>query len=214
MERRNTANRVQRPEGDNKVIGYAAVYYNGNRNTEYELWPGVFERIAPGAFDRAIGEGQDVAGLFNHDPDNVLGRTPGSLKLSSDGDGLRYEIDLADTTLAQDVGKLVARGDVRGSSFAFSVRKEEWEETDDGREIRTILDVDLYDVGPVTFPAYEGTSAGTRAKGGDGEARSSYEQWKASQAPEPEAVPMAVATSDHAHRARVCEVEIDLTELR
>jgi HK97 family phage prohead protease len=147
-----------------RLVGYAAVFFDRSdpAGTELELSAYV-ERIAPGAFSRTIRE-DDVRALFNHDSDNLLGRTrSGTLRLSVDSRGLRYEIDLPDTTVGRQVAALVRRGDVTGSSFAFDTRdyREYWEGS---TRIRELTDLKLYDVGPVTFPAYSGTTAGVRAE--------------------------------------------------
>lgn len=144
------------------VSGYASVFYDpADKGTEFEFF-GIRERVMPGAFDRAIRE-DDVRGLFNHDANHVLGRTKaGTLRLSVDKKGLRYEADVPDTQSARDLVTSIKRGDVTGSSFAFRVTDEEWRK-EDGREIRMILGVELFDVSPVTFPAYEATSADVRA---------------------------------------------------
>jgi len=164
-----------RGEGEEKrpvLVGYAAVYYRaGNPGTEYWLWDDLVERIMPGAFKAAVAEGDDARGLFNHDVDNLLGlRSNGTVRLSQDKTGLKYEIDLPDTTLGRDLVELVGRGDVPGSSFAFRTHggvrgKVVWtEETEDGRtvDVREVHDLELADVGPVTRPAYTGTTTGLR----------------------------------------------------
>ncbi len=134
----------------------------------YHLWGNVYERIMPGAFDKAVKE-NDVRACFNHDGNLILGRTKsGTLLLTLDSLGLRYEIDAPDTQLVRDqVLSPIERGDVSGSSFMFIPRKVNWvEETrDDGivLEFREIEDVELWEVGPVTFPAYESTTTGARS---------------------------------------------------
>ena len=97
--------------GGATVAGYAAVYYRAdNPGTEFEVFSGVRERIVSGAFDRAIRETQDVRGLFNHDPNMLLGRTEsGTLRLESNKRGLRYEIDLPDTSAGRDVRASILR---------------------------------------------------------------------------------------------------------
>ena len=143
IERRMTPDsRAELRESDDQkpmIGGLAAVYYNGTPSTEYELFDGAVERIAPGAFDRAIRE-DDVLGLFNHDPDNVLGRTSsGTLSLTSTADGLSYELLVDDTRIGKDVRQFVRRGDVSGASFAFRVTSEEWEDGEKGQpDVRTI----------------------------------------------------------------------------
>ena len=151
-----------------RVSGYAAVYYRkGDTATEYRPPGGFTERIERGAFDRALRENQDVVALFDHDTSHLLGRTgAGTLQLESDERGLHYTISTADTTIARDVLANIRAGNLTGSSFAFVVRKEEWEELEDGTAIRTVQDVDLFDVGPVTKPAYDGTSTEAAAARG------------------------------------------------
>ncbi len=171
-ERRNLSNALARiesraEEGKPRIIaGYAAVFWNpaDARNTEINLWGDVYERIMPGCFDRALAERHDVRGLFNHDPDHVLGRTAsGTCRLKVDAVGLAYELDEnQDDPEWKSIYAKVSRKDIDGSSFAFWVREETWRE-DDNRVTREILDVDLIDVGPVTFPWYTGASSGVRA---------------------------------------------------
>jgi hypothetical protein len=155
--------RAATDEDGPKIEGYAAVFYrDDDPGTEFELFDGFVERIAPGAFDDVLD--QDVRGLFNHRADNILGRTPETMRLSVDDIGLRYEIDLADTTLGRDLQQHLRRGDVTGSSFSFIVEAEEIDDPEDGPTIRTITKFrSLFDVGPVTFPAYQATEANTRS---------------------------------------------------
>lgn len=169
MERRNltraSAVRLEsREDGSKRITGIASVTYDGTPDTEYELWPGLRERISPGAFDRALKENHDVRALFNHDSNLVLGRTKsGTLKLSVTREGLAYEVTPADTTAYRDTVAHLERGDVDGSSFAFMVTREEWlYDQKRGVDIRDIKDVQLFDVGPVTYPAYEATTSAVR----------------------------------------------------
>ena len=149
-----------------RLSGYAAVYYRADDpGTEFALTDSITERIAPGAF--AGIEKHDIRALFNHDSNNVLGRsTAGTLRLSEDAKGLRYEVDLPDTTLGRDIHELVKRGDVSGSSFAFQLGADgqEVERREDGSYIRTITKfAGIFDVGPVVYPAYEATKVDARS---------------------------------------------------
>ena len=170
---------IDEREDGTSIRGYAAVFYDGSDDgTEYQLGDNLFERIAPGAFDRALSESDDVRALFNHDPNYILGRSSaGSLRLSVDDRGLLYEIDLdmSDPDSTRVLRK-VERGDVSGSSFAFTIDDQEIVQ-DEGRNIREIRSVSLYDVGPVTFPAYESASSGVRMEDVT-ECRSAVESWK------------------------------------
>jgi uncharacterized protein len=199
MERRFTHNHPvkleARAEGDTttpKIIGTGAVYYDGTPQTEYELWnfgsERCVERILPGAFDKAISRPDDCRGLFNHDPDNVLGRTAsGTMRLTTDEKGLQYEIDPDDTSISKDVQRFLARGDVTGSSIAFTVDEERWTETkkeDESWEIlREIISVTLYDAGPVTYPAYTSTTSGLRAAGDIDEAKTALQNFRSKNKP-------------------------------
>ncbi|NUR00422.1 MAG: HK97 family phage prohead protease [Streptomyces sp.] len=138
--------------------GYAAKY--GTRSHDLG---GFKETIRSGAFTRALGEGQDVRALINHDAGLILGRTvSGTLKLSEDTTGLHYEVDAPDTSYARDLAESMRRGDVTQSSFAFRVREDDWQKEGRSR-LRTLIDLDLLDVSPVTYPAYEDTESGVTA---------------------------------------------------
>lgn len=205
MERRfsTTAPTIEtRADGGKKIVGYAAVFYRaGDEGTEYNLWGNYYERVAPTAFNAALDRQDDARALFNHDANQVLGRVgAGTLKLSVDDNGLRYEITPPETQQAKDIMALVERGDIPGSSFAFSVDGEKWEKDDKGkREIRTLTSVRLYDVGPVTYPAYGATTAGMRAIDGIDEARLSYQRHQ------------ELERYQEAARVKARMIEIDLT---
>lgn len=142
------------------LIGYASVF-----NREATIGGFFREKIAPGAFKAAVKE-DDVRALFNHDPNYVLGRTTaGTLDLSEDETGLRYEVAPPDTQWARDLMVTVQRGDVNQSSFGFTVVREEWTNPENRAELplRTILEARLFDVSPVTYPAYEETTAEARS---------------------------------------------------
>lgn len=150
---------LSREEGQQPTIsGHAAVF-----NQEANIGGMFREVVAPGAFRDAVGR-DDVRALFNHDPNQVLGRTKaGTLKLSEDSAGLRYEILPPDTQVGRDLVVSIDRGDVSQSSFGFRVVQEEWDDSDD-MPLRTIMAAELFDVSPVTYPAYEGTDVGVRAE--------------------------------------------------
>ncbi len=144
---------VKEDENGRTVIrGYAAVFQSDSQDLG-----GFYERILPGAFDDVMRTNPDVFGKYNHE--RVIGRTSsGTMKLSVDARGLRYEI--SPPKAAADVVELISRGDVRGSSFAFRTKgdSERWYKDDQGRMIREIRKFDfLGDAGPVDSPAYLAT---------------------------------------------------------
>jgi uncharacterized protein len=125
---------------------------------------GFREYIMPGAFDDVLQ--QDVRGLFNHDPNMLLARTTnGTLRLWQDENAAWYDMDLDTDHVSDYVARKVARRDITGNSFAFVVdpNQDEWT-VEDGQRIRRIHRVaGLYDVGPVTYPAYRATVVSERA---------------------------------------------------
>lgn len=142
-----------------KIVGYAAKFNQWSSDLG-----GFTERIDPAAFDKC--NMSDVRGLIDHDSSRILGRTTsGTLRLSVDEIGLRYEIDAPDTSYARDLVESMRRGDINQSSFAFRVNydnpdAEEWVRNDQGNYERTIYDFsNLYDVSPVTYPAYPSTES-------------------------------------------------------
>jgi uncharacterized protein len=136
------------------LVGHAAVF-----DTEAVI-AGLFrETIAPGSFRKSIREA-DVRALFNHDPNYVLGRNKaGTLRLAEDGRGLAYEIDLPDTAIARDLYTSIERGDISQSSFAFKVVREKRAEPakNETLPLFTVQEAKLFDVSPVTYPAYDAT---------------------------------------------------------
>ena len=148
-----------------KITGHAAVF------DQETVIAGLFrEKVAKGAFNDTI-KVDDIRALFNHDSNHVLGRNKaGTLKLSEDEKGLAIEVEPPDTQFARDLMVSIERGDVDQMSFGFRVLHDEWERgEDEEKDLRTLRKVQLFDVSPVTFPAYEGTDVAVR----------SHDEWKA-----------------------------------
>lgn len=147
-----------RAQPESRVIeGYAAVFETPTDMGNY------LEEIASGAFDGA--DDKDVVALFNHDANYPLARTSnGTLELSSDARGLFYRFEAPDTTFGNDLLKMVRSGLISQSSFAFTIRKDNWMQEAGMKPKRRIEQVDmLFDVSPVTYPAYKETSVTARA---------------------------------------------------
>jgi len=148
--------RAMDKEEKRTVRGYAATFESRSGDLG-----GFIESIDREAFSET--DMEDVRALFNHDSNFVLGRTKaGTLRLMVDENGLAYEIDMPDTQLGRDMYESIKRGDISQSSFAFTIEDDEYRKEGD-TVYRTIKKIKkLYDVAPVTFPAYESTSVQAR----------------------------------------------------
>lgn len=156
------------------MVGYAAKFNKMSANLG-----GFVEKLAPGAFDDVLTD--DVRCLRNHMDDNLLGRTSsGTLELTLNSVGLKYEVDLPDTQTGRDTAEMVRRGDMTGSSFQFQIAPDgdswDWSGV---MPVRTVTRLSrLYDVAPVTNPAYEDTEVDMRAFQSALEARNACEAEK------------------------------------
>jgi len=158
LELRTAAN------GDMALGGYAARYgvvsklMNGKHGNFREV-------LAPGAFNDVVDDPDlDCVCLVNHDSNKVLGRTPRTLKLNSDGHGLEFQVDLSpNISHHKDVYEQVRRGDLCECSFGFVAGDDEWEDHGDYL-MRTVRSVkSLHDVSIVSNPAYDNTHVGVRS---------------------------------------------------
>jgi HK97 family phage prohead protease len=139
------------------IVGYASVFAPAKSSN----LGGFIEQVDPKAFDDTLNG--DARAYFNHDPNFVLGRQKsGTLRLSTDKKGLRYEVDVPDTQLGRDLVVSMQRGDIDSSSFGFICDADEWEDNDSGPALRTLKKVRLIDVSPVTVPAYPDATSGVR----------------------------------------------------
>ena len=161
--------RINNLEEKRYIEGHAAVFDSWS-----ETLGGIFpfkEKVRKGAFSQTI-EKDDIRALFNHDPNYVLGRNKaGTLELKEDERGLYVRIIPPDTQAARDLITSIERGDINQMSFGFMVEEEKWD-TVEGIDVRELRKVKLFDVSPVTFPAYPSTDVGVRAM-------ESYENYRA-----------------------------------
>ena len=143
--------RIDSTNDKDVVVGHAAVF-----NSLSEDLGGFREMIMPGAFDDVLDN--DTRAYFNHDPNYLLGRvSAGTLRLSVDEKGLRYELDIPQTTAGNDLKENLRNGNITQSSFAFTLPEngDTWERTEEGQDIRKINKIGrLFDVSPVSLPAY------------------------------------------------------------
>jgi HK97 family phage prohead protease len=141
------------------IEGYAAVF---NKLSQPLEW-GYRERIMPGAFAKTIKDG-DIRALFNHDPNHVLGRNKaGTLDLREDETGLHFTARPPDEPWVRALIASIRRGDIDQASFAFQPVQEDWSKNQK-QPIRNVREVRLFDVSPVTFPAYIDTIVQARTQ--------------------------------------------------
>ena len=161
IERRDWGRFELRSDGQRpRIVGHGAVF-----DEETSLGAGASEIVRRGAFERTLRERKDIKALVGHSdhPADVIGSTAaGTLALVEDESGLAYTIDPPDTSSARDLVEVMRRGDVTGSSFGFIVTRQEPEKWD-GRGLRQILEVDLWEISVVTFPAYAGAESQIRS---------------------------------------------------
>ena len=153
-------------DSEKKTIGGYAVKYN-YPTLMRDRWGDEFlEEIASGAFDKSL-QNRNQKALWNHDTSKPLGSvSAGTLRFNSDTSGLNYDIDLPNNTYGNDAYESVKRGDVDGSSFGFMCLNDVWSKVQfEGREIykRSIVEANLFEVSPCTFPAYDSSEMSCRS---------------------------------------------------
>lgn len=151
--------RAENRDGVRVIRGHAAVFEKYSQNLG-----GFVEKIAKGAFIESLNS-KDIRAIWSHNVDLPLGRTSNkTLKLWEDDFGLAFELELPDTTLGRDGYTSIERGDVNAMSFGFSVIEDEWKRGESGKpHERTLRKIDLFEISPVVFPAYEQTQVSTRS---------------------------------------------------
>lgn len=156
-----------RAEGENSeqrfVEGLGVVY-----DKEIEIWPGYREKIRKGAFKDALSSGNEIKSFFNHDRNQVLATTKSKpmLEITDTEQGLRFKAPIPPTTYGKDLEVNLKRKNVRGASFEFSVDDEGDIVTRDEHGVyhREIVKATIYEIGPVTNPAYPQTKVGLRGE--------------------------------------------------
>ncbi|WP_410991228.1 HK97 family phage prohead protease [Bacillus cereus] len=143
------------------ISGYAVKWEMKSVTMGY--WQRFKEQFKKGAFTESLTQDDQLA-LWSHDTSQVLGRTKnGTLRLFEDEIGLRFELDLANTTLGNDTYETIKRGDVDGVSFGFQMVKEEWDESDPDNVVRSVTKAKLLEISPVAFPAYPDSQVSVRS---------------------------------------------------
>lgn len=139
-------------DGLQSFTGYGLLYNRYSQNLG-----GFVEQVAPSAFVDSLARGNNLKSYFNHDPSRVLGTiAAGNLVVEDDQFGIRYTVTPPDTSYARDLSALIAATIVRGSSYTFRTMQDGdvWSLTEQGFPLRTIVKAEIFEVGPVTDPAY------------------------------------------------------------
>jgi hypothetical protein len=151
--------RVAEDDDGFDIRGVAAVY---DKPTDMGWYK---EKVAQGTFADTI-SADDIRSCFNHDMNLILGRNrSGTLRIEDRDDGLHFSVKSPKTSYAEDLKESVKRGDVDGCSFMFITQEDSWDQTDPKMPIRTLQKCKLFELGPVTIPAYPQTSVYARGMG-------------------------------------------------
>ncbi|OMF35270.1 peptidase U35 [Paenibacillus sp. FSL H8-0548] len=149
-------------EGVRTVEGYAVKWDTLSQKLGY--WRRFQEQFNKGAFTNSLAN-FDQRALWSHDTNQVLGRTKnGTLRLTEDEVGLRFEIDLPNSPMGDNAYESIKRGDVDGVSFGFRQKVEEWDEKDPDNIVRTVKEADLFEISPTGFPAYQDSEVDVRSE--------------------------------------------------
>jgi uncharacterized protein len=147
-------------DGNRTISGYAVKWEK--KSQVLGLYYKFREQFKSGAFLNSLNN-DDQRFLWSHDTGKVLGRTKNNtLRLKEDDVGLRFELDLPNTTLGNDTYESIKRGDVDGVSFGFKVEDDEIEEPEDDLPLRTVKKAKLLEVSAVAFPAYPDSEVSAR----------------------------------------------------
>ena len=150
--------RIEHQDDTVTLHGYVTKY------NERSQFMGFYEQVDKKAFDNTLKNDNNVFALYNHDWNKILGSTRnGTLKLETDDIGLKFTLQpKANTSFLNDARELVDSGELRGMSFGFIVKEDDWESRD-GQDIRTLKDVDLREVTLTAIPAYESSEVALRS---------------------------------------------------
>lgn len=164
MEQRTMSLEIRSADIENrKLVGYAAIFREEYTQLR-DRWGDVFyERVRPGAFKKSLAE-RAVCMLVNHDWSKIVGRTGSNLILEEDDKGLRFELDIPNTTDGNDLLENVRNGLIQGCSFGFNIKNQTTRWDDNGAFYRDIDEVELFEVTATPIPAYVDTEISARSQ--------------------------------------------------
>lgn len=146
-----------------KLVGYAAVFKNEYTEVRDRYGDTFYERVLQGAFKKSLIE-REVFMLINHDWNKVVGRTTSNLVIQEDKNGLRFELNVPNTTDGNDLLENVKQGIIKGCSFGFNVVSQNVELDDDGILYRDIHEVELFEITATHTPVYKDTEINARSQ--------------------------------------------------
>ena len=144
-------------KGLGRLRGYGAVFKSDSEEMMDARGRRFVEQIVPGAFAKTLSSKRGVAFLWGHDPDRPMAKTPHTMQLREDSQGLLVDVQLPDTSDGRDLRTLVADGTIDAMSFGFHVIQERWEQRDGKPDLRNLLEIELHEVSAVLWPAYPAT---------------------------------------------------------
>lgn len=163
MEKRSIDLTFESSNSENRIIeGYASKFEDGYTSIRDSSGEVFYERIVSGAFNRSLNSGRDILMLVNHDYNKVVGRSGNNLMLTEDEVGLRFTLEVPNTTDGNDLLENVRCGIIRGCSFGFNVTDENIY-FDGGNMYRDIKDVNLFEITATATPAYASTELSVRS---------------------------------------------------
>lgn len=148
-----------------KIEGYAAIFSDEYTKLKDRWGDCFYEKISPGAFLKTLNDKtKDKFMLINHDWNKVVGRTNSNLELEEDNKGLRFSLEVPNTSDGNDLLENVRLGLVKGCSFGFNIVNQKTRWDDDWNFYRDITEVDLFEITATPIPAYSDTEISCRSE--------------------------------------------------
>ncbi|WP_034438807.1 HK97 family phage prohead protease [Clostridium ihumii] len=150
---------------ERKIEGYAAVFSDEYTKLRDRWGDSFYEKISQGAFLKTLADKtRDKFMLINHDWNKVVGRTNSNLELEEDSKGLKFSLEIPNTSDGNDLLENVRLGLIKGCSFGFNIVNQKTRWDDDWNFYRDITEVDLFEVTATPLPAYSDTEINCRSE--------------------------------------------------
>ncbi|NFQ86832.1 HK97 family phage prohead protease [Clostridium sporogenes] len=147
------------------IEGYAAIFSDEYVKLKDRWGDSFYEKVSPGAFLKTLADKtRDKFMLINHDWNKVVGRTNSNLSLEEDTKGLRFTLEVPNTSDGNDLLENVRLGLIKGCSFGFNIINQKTRWDDEWNFYRDITEVDLFEVTATPLPAYSDTEINCRSE--------------------------------------------------